>query len=135
MLERRVSKKIKLMDHDATKLIQCPSDSDFQEKSILDLQPMRLGFYGGLFQSKAVAFFGSQELRYEDVQKIQVSIDQLRQNCKIDKIVVNIERYSSLRVSFSIHFIAKDGRFLGVAENQTLFQVEQWKRQGFQKKE
>lgn len=89
-LERRFSKRIKLMEHEPVKLVQVPNEDEFEEKSVLETQPMRLGFYGGIFQSKIVAFFGNQAIRREDAEKVQVELDQLKPDRRVEKIAVHV---------------------------------------------
>ena len=105
--------------------------ADFQEKTVAELQPVRLGLFGGLFHSQLFTHFGKDPIPDADQHKITMTINQPDRSRLLSKIVYRNWHYSQLRTRFCFQFISLSGEIVAVLENKSEEQVSEWEEAGF----
>lgn len=131
----RHSNKLKLQHAVAARYVQYPNQAFLEEKTLGDLQPVRLGFYGGVFHNKLMAMFGKRVISPEDEHRIQLTLNQFSRGSKLSKIVFKWRKYSNLRIQYSFQFLNDAGQELGFLSNKTKAQVQEWLFAGYQVRE
>lgn len=113
----RKSEKVPFWEQNPVRYIQYPDNETLATKTNQELQPIRLGLYGGYQQYSLLAQFGNlPEFRcgYNNTSEklhIQVDIDQYVQDNRLEKIVYQREKQFPFYERF--RFFSKNGEELG----------------------